>query len=79
MGGLVLVLEEPSGFFGLHLPAWPSDSCSGVSAGGFGGSEEKKREGSSSGHVRVFFVPHCPAKQRIKPLSLIFLWKMGVE
>lgn len=49
-------------FFGLHLPAWPSDSCSGcqlVALGklkraqfGWKGWGDKKREGSSAARPR---------------------------
>lgn len=81
----VVMLQERSRFFGLHLPAWSLDSCSvcqlvTLSRGEFAG---KKREGSNraSAYTSGFVIhPNCPSAWKKKTFLLIivfllfFLW-----
>lgn len=81
-------------FFGLHLPAWPSDSCSGcqlVALGTLRRTEfswkgETKRGRGLRGlcrHVRVFSLAKLSLSSKSKnkklSLSLLFLRKIAVK
>lgn len=69
-------------FFGLHLPAWPSDSCSVCQLVVSGTvrrvcwveKKKKKREGSSRVSANTSgspVRPYCPSAQQGKRLSLL--------